>query len=334
MHSEFELIRRYFTPAPPGPEAGVSLGVGDDCTLLAPAGGQRLAVSVDTSVAGIHFPGAAPAAAIGHRALAVSLSDLAAMGARARWCLMSLTLPAADDDAWLGGVARGFHALCDATGTALVGGDVTRGELAIGVTVMGEVPPEEALTRHGARPGDVLAVTGALGGGAGGLALWQRGERDLAHPLLARYLLPQPRLEAGLALRGLARAAIDVSDGLLADLGHVLEGSGVGAELTPETLPLAEGLCEALGAAAAREAALHGGDDYELLVALPPEHFATARGRLAERGLALTEIGRLVEAPGIRGVAQGGERGWQHFRSGGAPSDGAMSNGTLPGGAS
>lgn len=167
MHSEFELIRRYLTPEPPGPDSGVALGVGDDCTLLAPAPGQRLAVSVDTSVAGVHFPEAAPAAAIGHRALAVSLSDLAAMGARARWCLMSLTLPAADD-AWLADFARGFHALCDATGTALAGGDVTRGELAIGVTVMGEVPPDQALTRHGARPGDVLAVTGALGGGAGG----------------------------------------------------------------------------------------------------------------------------------------------------------------------
>ncbi|MFG6157325.1 thiamine-phosphate kinase [Halomonas sp. 1390] len=318
MHSEFELITRYFTPDPPGLDAGVSLGVGDDCTLLAPTAGQRLAVSVDTSVAGIHFPEAAPAAAIGHRALAVSLSDLAAMGARARWCLMSLTLPAADDGPWLEEFARGFHALCDATGTALVGGDVTRGELAIGVTVMGEVPPEQALTRQGARPGDVLAVTGALGGGAGGLALWQRGERDLAHPLLARYLHPQPRLEAGLALRDLASAAIDVSDGLLADLGHVLEASSVGAELTPEALPLAEGLCAALGEAGAREAALHGGDDYELLVALPPQHLATARGRLAEQGLALTEIGRLVEAPGIRGVALGGERGWQHFSTGGA----------------
>ncbi|MDX1464600.1 MAG: thiamine-phosphate kinase [Halomonas sp.] len=334
MHSEFELISRYLTPDPPGPEAGVSLGVGDDCTLLVPTAGQRLAVSVDTSVAGIHFPEAAPAAAIGHRALAVSLSDLAAMGARARWCLMSLTLPAADDDPWLEEFARGFHALCDATGTALVGGDVTRGELAIGVTVMGEVPPEQALTRRGARPGDLLAVTGALGGGAGGLALWQRGERDLAHPLLARYLHPRPRLEAGLALRDLASAAIDVSDGLLADLGHVLEGSGVGAELTPEALPLAEGLFEALGEAGAREAALHGGDDYELLVALPPAHLATARGRLAEQGLALTEIGRLTEAPGIRGVALGGERGWQHFQSGGDPSGGAPSGGAPPGGAS
>lgn len=319
MHSEFELITRFFTPDPPGAEAGVSLGVGDDCSLLAPTPGQRLAVSVDTSVAGIHFPVDAPAVAVGHRALAVSLSDLAAMGARARWCLMSLTLPAADDDAWLAAFARGFHALCDATGTALVGGDVTRGELAIGVTVMGEVPAGQALTRSGARSGDLLAVTGALGGGAGGLALWRRGERDTAHPLLMRYLHPLPRLAAGLALRGLASAAIDISDGLLADLGHLLEASGVGAELAPDTLPLAEGLVAALGEEGAREAGLHGGDDYELLLGLPPEHLDAARARLAALGLPLTVIGRVNDAPGVQGVTVTGERGWQHFPVDGAP---------------
>ncbi|APE30108.1 thiamine-phosphate kinase [Halomonas aestuarii] len=319
MHSEFELITRFFTPDPPGAEAGVTLGVGDDCTLLAPTAGQRLAVSVDTSVAGTHFPEEAPAVAVGHRALAVSLSDLAAMGARARWCLMSLTLPAADDGPWLGEFARGFHELCDATGTALVGGDVTRGELAIGVTVMGEVPPEQALTRSGARPGDLLAVTGSLGGGAGGLALWQQGERDTGHPLLTRYLHPLPRLEAGLALRGLASAAIDISDGLLADLGHILDCSGVGAELVPEALPLAEGLTAALGEERALAAGLHGGDDYELLVALPPERLDEARERLAAFGLPLTQVGRVAEAPGVRGVAAGAERGWQHFQGGGVP---------------
>lgn len=319
MHSEFELITRFFTPDPPGAEAGVALGVGDDCTLLAPTPGQRLAVSVDTSVAGIHFPVDAPAVAVGHRALAVSLSDLAAMGARARWCLMSLTLPAADDDAWLADFAGGFHALCDATGTALVGGDVTRGTLSIGVTVMGEVPAEQALTRSGARPGDLLAVTGALGGGAGGLALWRRGERDIGHPLLRRYLLPLPRLEAGLALRGLASAAIDISDGLLADLGHVLEASGVGAELTPDTLPLAEGLVAALGEEGARQAGLHGGDDYELLFGLPPEHLDEARVRLADLDLSLTVIGRVSDQPGVQGVTVTGEGGWQHFAGDGAP---------------
>ncbi|PMR69606.1 thiamine-phosphate kinase [Halomonas heilongjiangensis] len=313
MHSEFELIARYFTPAPPGPEAGVALGVGDDCTLLAPTPGRRLAVSVDTSVAGVHFPDEAPAEAIGHRALAVSLSDLAAMGARARWCLMALTLAEADD-AWLEGFSRGFRALCEASGTALVGGDVTRGATAIGVTVMGEVDPRVALTRGGARAGDLIAVTGTLGGGAGGLALWQRGERDPAHPLLVRYLRPLPRLAAGEALLGLATAAIDVSDGLLADLGHVLEASGVGAELDRDALPLAEGLVAALGEEPARQAALGGGDDYELLLTLPAERLDEARGRLAALDLPLTAIGRITEAPGVVGVEAGALGGWQHFQ--------------------
>lgn len=311
--SEFELIARHFRR--PARDPGVVLGVGDDCTLLAPSPGQQLAVSVDTSVAEVHFPAAAPPAAIGHRALAVSLSDLAAMGAKPRWCLMSLTLAEADD-AWLADFAAGFHALCESAEISLVGGDVTRGQLAIGVTVHGEVPPGEALRRSGARPGDLLAVTGTLGGAHGGLEAWQAGERDLAHPLLRAYLLPQPRLAAGLALRGLASAAIDLSDGLLADLGHLLEASGVGATLEPEALPLADGLVEALGIQGARDAALSGGDDYELLLAIPPERLAEARRRLAELALPLTVIGGCEAAPGLRGVALDGKGGWQHFPGG------------------
>ncbi|WP_163560067.1 thiamine-phosphate kinase [Halomonas sp. NO4] len=322
MASEFDLIARHFTPATLAPGAGVALGVGDDCALLAPRAGQRVAVSVDTSVAEVHFPAAAPAEAIGHRALAVSLSDLAAMGAEARWCLMALAM-SDPDEAWLADFARGFHALCAATGTALVGGDVTGGELAIGVTVMGEVPPALALTRRGARVGDRIAVTGALGGGAGGLVLWQRGERDLTHPLLQRYLRPQPRLAAGQALRGLATAAIDISDGLLADLAHVLAASGVGAHLDADALPLAEGLVAALGETAARQAALSGGDDYELVVCLPAEHVSEARRRLAELELALSVIGEVREAPGIGGVEAATARGWQHFVSRGAPGAGS-----------
>nr|WP_220128006.1 thiamine-phosphate kinase [Halomonas kenyensis] len=313
--SEFELIARHFTPAAPGPDAGVPLGVGDDCALLAPRPGLQLAVSVDTSVAGVHFPADAPADAIGHRALAVSLSDLAAMGAESRWCLMSVTLED-DNDSWMAGFASGFHALCQASGTALVGGDMTRGQLAIGVTVMGEVAPGQAMTRSGARAGDVLAVTGALGGGAGGLALWQRGERDLTHPLLGRYLKPTPRLAAGLALRDLATAAIDISDGLLADLEHVLTASGVGARLEPEALPLARGLRESLGEKAAWRAALCGGDDYELLLSLPGEALGEAQRRLTLEGLALTPIGTVCSGSGVSGVDLDGARGWQHFGGG------------------
>ncbi|WP_458525321.1 thiamine-phosphate kinase [Onishia taeanensis] len=308
------MIARHFTR--PARGAGVELGVGDDCTLLTPTPGHQLAVSVDTSVADVHFPREAPARAIGHRALAVSLSDLAAMGASPRWCLMALTLDHADD-AWLAPFAGGFDALCARARIDLVGGDVTRGTLAVSVTVHGEIPTGEALTRHGARDGDLLAVTGHLGGGAGGLAAWQSGERSLADPLLAAYLLPEPRLDAGQALRGLASAAIDVSDGLLADLHHLCDASGLGVDLDPEALPLAEGLVERLGEGA-RHAALTGGDDYELLVGLPPAALEPAREALDALGVPLTVIGRFTAAPGIRGVEATGPGGWQHF-SGATP---------------
>ncbi|MFC3284842.1 thiamine-phosphate kinase [Litchfieldella rifensis] len=311
MSSEFELIARYFSRQPA--DDSVQLGVGDDCTLLQPSPGHWLVVSVDTSVVDVHFPAAAPAHAIGHRALAVSLSDLAAMGATPRWCLMALTLPEAQDD-WLADFARGFHELCDASGVSLVGGDIARGELSIGVTVHGELPPGTALRRNGARAGDVLAVTGTLGGGHGGLRAWQDGERNLDDPLLAAYLLPQPRIAAGQALRGVATAAIDVSDGLLADLRHVCEASGVGADLDGEALPLAPGLVERLGEEEAYRAALGGGDDYELLVSLPPSAVDEARARLEALGVPLTVIGSLAAEPGIRGVADSIPSGWLHFR--------------------
>ena len=215
--------------------------------------------------------------------------------------------------AWMKGYSHGFMALSGKHGTALVGGDVTSGSLAISVTVMGEVPTGQALTRSGARPGDIIAVTGALGGGAGGLHLWQQGERDLAHPLLERYLLPTPRLAAGQALRGLASAALDISDGLLADLGHLRRASGVGAQLEMDALPLAEGLMETLGVSSARQAALSGGDDYELLVSVPPEHWIAAQSALAELHIPLTPIGRCIDTAGVHGVMSERQDGWQHF---------------------
>ena len=316
MLAEFDLIRQFFTS---DAGDGVALGVGDDATLLTPNAGQQLVVSVDTSVVDVHFPALAPAHAIGHRALAVALSDLAAMGATSRWCLMALALDQrewpedASISAWMKDYADGFLALSGKHETALVGGDVTSGQLAISVTVMGEVPAGQALTRSGARPGDILAVTGALGGGAGGLHLWQQGERDLLHPLLERYLLPTPRLAAGQALRGLASAALDISDGLLADLGHLRRSSGVGAHLDMEALPLATGLTETLGVSDARQAALSGGDDYELLISLPPENWAAAQSALAELCVPLTPIGRCIDTPGVRGVMSERQDGWQHF---------------------
>ena len=328
MLAEFDLIRHYFTASDAAEKAAdsrVALGIGDDATLLVPRAGHELAVSVDTSVENVHFPDDAPASAVGHRALAVAVSDLAAMGARARWCWMALTLDSrrfTDDraaDAWLGDYAQGFLGGCAAYDSMLVGGDVTSGALAISVTVMGEVPAGQALKRSGATVGDIVAVTGALGGGAGGLALWQRGERDLSHPLLRRYLLPEPQLDAGIALRGLATSAMDISDGLLADLGHIRRASNVDVQLDVDAVPLAEGLTAALGVDAARRAAFSGGDDYELLVTLAPEAFSQAQAALGSRGITLSAIGRCV-APGSASpdeggtdAAAGGYHGWQHF---------------------
>lgn len=324
MLAEFDLIRRYFMSPQEVTAAsnGVTLGSGDDATLLTPTVGQQLTVSVDTSVVDVHFPREAPAFAVGHRALAVALSDLAAMGAVSRWCLMALTFDQrrfADDQAthaWLSDYSRGFRSLCQQHETVLVGGDVTSGALSIGVTVMGEVPIGDALTRSGAKAGDLIAVTGALGGGAGGLALWQKGERDETHPLMRRYLLPEPRLAAGVALRGLATAAMDISDGLLADLAHLRERSQVGAVIELDSIPLAEGLSETLGEEAALAAALSGGDDYELLVTLNPNNLEKAQRRLVSLGLALTVIGRCSETLGVNASDQrdlGNYAGWQHF---------------------
>ncbi|MCI0511550.1 thiamine-phosphate kinase [Chromohalobacter marismortui] len=314
MLGEFDIIARYFAPPDnTASMAGIALGPGDDCALLSPAAGAELAVSVDTSVVDVHFPGDAPPEAIGHRALAVALSDLAAMGARPRGCLMALTLSHAEPD-WLERFAHGFRDLGRRTATPLMGGDVTRGPLSVAVTVIGEVPAGQALRRTGAVPGERLAVTGTLGGGHGGLRMWQAGGHDLEDPLLAAYLKPMPQLQAGLALRGLASAALDVSDGLLADLGHLCRSSGVGANLDMTRIPLAPTLEMTLGSEAALHAALNGGDDYQLLVSVPDTAWEEARRRCAEYDVMLTDIGHVVAESGIQGVpATLHVTGWQHF---------------------
>ncbi|MCE3027198.1 thiamine-phosphate kinase [Salinicola sp. DM10] len=311
--SEFALISRYLA-RPASGRADIVVDNGDDCAVIAPTPGHQLAISVDTSVVDVHFPADAPPAAIGHRALAVALSDLAAMGARARWCTLALTLPETDPD-WLAALGEGFHALAERCGCALIGGDVTRGNLSLGVTVHGELPAGSALTRAGARVGDWIAVTGYPGRAAEGLARWQQGERDLAHPLLDAYLRPQPRLAAGEGLRGLASAAIDVSDGLLADLGHLLRASNVGAQLDLAALPLATPLRATLDADQVQRRVLAGGDDYELLVTLPPAQLERAQQQLAALHLPLTPIGRIVAGEGIGGLPEAfaGLDGWDHF---------------------
>ncbi|MEG8128846.1 thiamine-phosphate kinase, partial [Xanthomonas hortorum pv. gardneri] len=239
---EFDLIARL--RARISARADVPLGIGDDAALLQPPPGEQLAITADTLNAGVHFPHETRAEDLGWKTLAVNLSDLAAMGAQPRWCTLSLSLPH-DDAEWVDAFADGFFALADAHAIALVGGDTTRGPLSCAVTAIGSVPPGAALRRDGARVGDDVWVTGAPGEAAAALSLWQAGQLDVtcaaADPLheqwRSRLLRPQPRVQAGLRLRGLAHACVDISDGLLADLGHLCERSGVGAQLALAALP-------------------------------------------------------------------------------------------------
>ncbi len=307
---EFELIAR-LTGAWPCRRADVLAGPGDDAALLRPPPGMDLAQTVDTCLEGVHFPSGLEPGDIGWRCLAVNLSDLAAMGAEPAWGLLSLAWPRADE-AWLDGFARGVGALAGQAGLDMVGGDMVRGPLAVTFALTGLVPPGAALRRNGARPGDEIWVTGALGGGAAGLAAWRRGE----HRAASAFLRPTPRLAEGRALRTLASAAIDVSDGLLQDLGHVLSASGVGARLELEQIPChpaappgEPGLAMALG----------GGDDYELCFTVP----AARRAELLERAAAWAQpplrIGTIRAAAGLELHRDGRPvsapaAGWDHFR--------------------
>ena len=300
MLSEFALIRKYFDrPAP-----SAALGVGDDAALLRPDAGMELAVSTDLLLEGRHFRAGTDARKLGHKALAVNLSDMAAMGAAPRWVTLALALPAADE-AWLEGFAKGFFALARRFGVELIGGDTTRGPLSICVTILGEVPRGLALYRAGAAPGDDIWVSGDLGGAALGLA--QPGNAAAA----GRLDEPEPRVELGERLRGLASAAIDVSDGFAQDLGHILERSGVGAVVHCEQLPKFAG--------ADLQQALSGGDDYELVFAARQDRRAEIEALSKELGLALSRVGSMqkgepkLQLLGGDGAAIVPARGFDHF---------------------
>jgi thiamine-monophosphate kinase len=294
---EFELIRTFFDR---GPARRAELGIGDDCALLRTGRpGSALAVSTDMLVGGRHFFDDVDPAALGHKALAVNLSDLAAMGAAPLGFTLALALPSADE-AWLRGFAAGMFALADRHDCELVGGDTTRGPLNVCITVFGEVPEGAALRRDRAEPGDDLWVSGELGGAA--FAVRERvSGRPLApgHPGLQRLERPEPRVELGLALRHLARAAIDLSDGLLGDLGHVCERSRVGAEVDWPAVPVDSALA-GLPAPRRAELALAGGDDYELLFTAAAENRAALAALSGRLGLRLTPIGRITADGGVR----------------------------------
>lgn len=319
---EFDLIGRYFLR--PTPKA--ALGIGDDCALLVPSLGMQLAVSSDMLIEGRHFLVGADPHALGHKALAVNLSDLAACGATPRAYTLALALPTADER-FLSGFAAGLHGLADMHGIELVGGDTTAGPLTICITVLGEVAPGCALLRSGARVGDAIWVSHAKGGGLGDarLALEAlRGKATLDDEDLARARCamdrPQPRVGLGQALVGVATAAIDLSDGLIGDLGHVLARSRAGARVDADALP-----CSALLArqplALRRMCQIAGGDDYELLFTAPPDRAAQVRAAAQGAGVHVSQVGEITAGPGLtlhdaHGVAlSGAYSGFDHFRA-------------------
>jgi thiamine-monophosphate kinase len=321
LPSEFEIIRRYFTR----PVKRALLGVGDDCALIAPEAGAVFAVSTDMLVEGKHFSAGADPAKLGHKALAVNLSDLAAMGAAPRYATLALALPEADE-AWLAQFAQGFFRLADAFGVELIGGDTTRGPRNISVTVMGTVPLQLALRRDGAKVGDEMWLSGCSGDAALALAHLDGrtplGDAALAH-CLARLHTPVPCVALGLALRGVATSAIDVSDGLVADVGHLGERSGVAVELRYAELPRSRALGACADERLTQECLLAGGDDYELAFTVSPDGHKHVVSIAAELGLTLTHIGSVTSGePGLVSVydasgkvMQVARRGFDHFGS-------------------
>lgn len=299
---EFGLIQRHFQDLTSA-RAGVVLGIGDDAALLQVPAGQELVVSTDTLVAGRHFPHQTAPEAVGWKALAVNLSDLAAMGAEPRWFTLALSLPEAEET-WLSGFAEGLRALAEQAGVALVGGDTTRGPLAITITVLGLVPAGQAIRRSGARIGDLVCVTGTLGDAALALQRLDAAAHNDADLVLRQRLdRPTPRLAAGLALRGLAHAALDLSDGLAGDLRHLCAASGLGAELDAEALPQSAAFAQAsreLSREQRFQLQAQGGDDYELCCCLPPARLAEAQARLAALQLPLTVVGHMQAEEGLR----------------------------------
>ena len=310
---EFDLIARI--RARVATRADVVLGIGDDAALLAPPPGRQLVVTADTLNEGVHFPRGTSPADVGWKALAVNLSDLASMGAEPAWCTLSLSLPQSDP-AWIEGFLDGFLDLAGQHDIALVGGDTTRGPLSIAVTAMGLVEPGRALRRDGARVGDEVWVTGTLGDAAGGLALL---DREPVPALRARLDRPTPRVAAGRALAGIATACVDVSDGLLADLGHVCARSHVAARIDVDALPASAALMEVIGEADRIALQASGGDDYELCFTAPADAGADIGAVSAQLGLRITRIGRIVAGEGVHPVDAKSQpwssprRGYDHF---------------------
>jgi len=316
---EFELIKKYFSEQAVK-RKDVCLGIGDDCAIVTPPERQNIAVTTDTLVAGVHFPQYTEPKAIGHKAIAVNLSDLAAMGAEPAWISLALTLPEIDED-WIGEFCDGVFELCEFYNVQLIGGDTTQGPLSITVTAQGTIPDGKELTRAGARVGDWLYVTGEIGDAA--LALMHySGEIELPFEHYAKVKkcldYPSPRVLSGQTLRDYASSAIDLSDGLLSDLEHVCKASKVGVNIVLENLPLSKILLDSLGQEKAIELALKGGDDYELLFTVSEDKKVGMQTALADSGIKVTCIGQLNPSEKITTTlnskpTQISAKGFEHF---------------------
>jgi thiamine-monophosphate kinase len=312
---EFDIIARYFAHHDRHP--GVLLGVGDDAAVLAPRSDRRLVVAMDTIVEGVHYPVGTDAADVGYRALAVNLSDIAAMGAEPAWMTLSLSLPDADES-WLRGFAAGLFELADRWNVALVGGDTVRGPRVVTIQLAGWVETDRWLTRSGARAGDLVFVSGVPGEAAAGLRIVQQETSDgvSALHLRQRFLRPQARVGLGRVLRTIASSAMDVSDGLLTDLEKLCTASGCGAQLNIDALPRSPQMRELFGPEACDDYALAGGDDYELIFTVPAERSALVSSLPTD--VALTQIGAIVAGAGVQCLRGGkpylaARAGYDHF---------------------
>lgn len=320
MMNEFDLITYYFAnQAKPRPD--VIVGIGDDAAITQIPNDHQLVITTDTSIAGVHFPENTNAYHIGYKTLAVNLSDLAAMGANPAWITLALTLPRAQE-AWIQAFCEGFFTLANRHHVQLIGGDLTHGDLSITIQAMGLVPKGQAILRSGAKPSDLIYVSGSLGDAALGLQCVQ-GKMSLEKAsqdyVMDRLNRPRPRLEMGDCLRGLASAAIDISDGLAADLGHILKQSRVGALVYVDKLPLSSALSQSLDQEKSIALALTGGDDYELCFTLPVEKRELAEKKLSALSCRYTCIGEIISHPSLDLRYQDGKKyngpiqGYTHF---------------------
>jgi len=326
--SEFQLIQSYFSEPEQAVRSDLILGIGDDCAIVAPRQQSHLAFSIDTLISGVHFPHNTTAEAIAYKALAVNLSDLAAMGAEPAWFTLSLTLPGNEQwhgkyrEQWLKSFSQSLFTLAGEHNIQLIGGDTTHGGLAVTIQVCGYLEPGKGLKRSGAQAGDIIAVTGELGAAAMGLDI-ALGQNNTHHSCLSDYdkqqalqalNYPQARIKEGLYLKHIAHSALDLSDGLLSDLGHIMAASDVGAMLQLEQLPLANAL-SCLEQYQSWEKALTGGDDYELCFTLAEKHWAELKQQFPH----CVAIGYVTAEKGLRLVQSDGEeytikaKGYDHF---------------------